>query len=83
METILSPVAATDLRHNLTFNREQTLEKLYARAYPMVLHYIKQHQGTADDALLIEHTEDPAGKARQASRHADYIYRFVAVRLHS
>jgi RNA polymerase sigma factor (sigma-70 family) len=50
METMLSPVAATDLRHNLTFNREQTLEKLYARAYPMVLHYVKQHQGTADDA---------------------------------
>ncbi|QHT72079.1 sigma-70 family RNA polymerase sigma factor [Rhodocytophaga rosea] len=47
---MLSPVAATDLRHNLTFNREQTLEKLYARAYPMVLHYVKQNQGTADDA---------------------------------
>lgn len=51
METLLSPVVAgTDLRHDLTFNREQTLEKLYARAYPMVLHYVKQHQGTADDA---------------------------------
>lgn len=50
MQTITNPVMASDMREALILNRGKTLEKLYARMYPMVLHYVKQRQGTADDA---------------------------------
>lgn len=41
---------AADIREALVRNREQTLEDIYKKAYPMVLHYVKQNRGTADDA---------------------------------
>ncbi|MDQ4140344.1 MAG: sigma-70 family RNA polymerase sigma factor [Bacteroidota bacterium] len=50
MQTILHPVLVADWRHSLIANREKTLAKIYARAYPMVLHYVKQHGGTPEDA---------------------------------
>ena len=50
MQTIATPVMAADIREALVRNREQTLEDIYKKAYPMVLHYVKQHYGTADDA---------------------------------
>ncbi|WP_229802084.1 RNA polymerase sigma factor [Pontibacter akesuensis] len=50
MQTIKYPVMAADLREALIADREKTLEKLYGKAYPMVLHYVRQHQGSADDA---------------------------------
>ncbi|QMU31475.1 sigma-70 family RNA polymerase sigma factor [Adhaeribacter radiodurans] len=39
-----------DWQQQLVANREKTLTKIYARAYPMVLHYVKQQGGTPDDA---------------------------------
>jgi RNA polymerase sigma factor (sigma-70 family) len=45
-----TPVMAADIREALIRNREQTLENIYKKAYPMVLHYVRQHYGTADDA---------------------------------
>jgi RNA polymerase sigma factor (sigma-70 family) len=50
MQTTSHPVMASDVRQLLLNHREKTLEKIYARAYPMVLHYVKQHLGTAEDA---------------------------------
>ncbi|WP_347160248.1 RNA polymerase sigma factor [Pontibacter chitinilyticus] len=50
MQTFPTPVMASDLREALVNDRERTLEKLYGKAYPMVLHYVYQHHGTADDA---------------------------------
>lgn len=50
MQTISNPVAASDLRQALIQEREKTLEKMYARTYPMVVHYVKQNAGTAEDA---------------------------------
>ncbi|MFD2999713.1 RNA polymerase sigma factor [Pontibacter toksunensis] len=50
MQTLAKPVMAADIREALVRNREQTLEEIYGKAYPMVLHYVKQHQGTVDDA---------------------------------
>lgn len=50
MQTIATPVRASTLSQDLIRNREKTLERIYAKAYPMVLHYVKQHSGTADDA---------------------------------
>ena len=41
---------ASAMRQALVAEREKTLEKIYAKAYPMVLHYVKQHHGTAEDA---------------------------------
>lgn len=49
MQTISNPVAASDLRQALIQEREKTLEKMYARTYPMVVHYVKQNAGTAED----------------------------------
>ncbi|MDJ1469456.1 RNA polymerase sigma factor [Xanthocytophaga flava] len=40
----------TDWRHALLTNREQTLERIYAKVYPMALHYVKERGGSADDA---------------------------------
>jgi RNA polymerase sigma factor (sigma-70 family) len=50
MQTTMNPVMASDIRHTLLANREKTLEKIYARVYPMVVHYVKQRYGTAEDA---------------------------------
>ena len=50
MQTTFSPVLVSDLRHSFISNREKTLEKIYVRAYPMVLHYVTKHQGTPEDA---------------------------------
>ena len=50
MQTTLSPVMVTDWRQKMLTDREKTLEKIYARTYPMVLHYIKQHGGSPEDA---------------------------------
>lgn len=50
MQTILAPIPVTDWRSSFITNREKTLTKIYARAYPMVLHYVKQHGGTPEDA---------------------------------
>jgi len=50
MQTIATPVLTTDIREALISNREQALEEIYGKAYPMVLHYVRQHHGTADDA---------------------------------
>jgi RNA polymerase sigma factor (sigma-70 family) len=41
---------AEQLREALLEDREKTLERIYARTYPMVLHYVKKHGGTSDDA---------------------------------
>ena len=40
----------TDWRHSFITNREKTLTQLYAQTYPMVLHFVKQHNGTPEDA---------------------------------
>lgn len=36
-------------------DREQTLERIYARTYPMVRHYVREHGGTEEDAKDIFH----------------------------
>ena len=38
------------LRHALRTNREQTLTRIYQRAFPMARRYVQQHGGTAQDA---------------------------------
>ena len=50
MLTNLSPVMVADWRHSFIADREKTLAQIYARAYPMVLHYVKQHNGQPEDA---------------------------------
>jgi RNA polymerase sigma factor (sigma-70 family) len=50
MQTTANPVAASALRQALIQERAKTLEAIYAQTYPMVLHYVKQNGGTADDA---------------------------------
>ncbi|MGV3589011.1 MAG: RNA polymerase sigma factor [Adhaeribacter sp.] len=50
MQTLTSPVMATDWRHYFITDREKTLTRLYAQTYPMVLHFVKQHHGTPEDA---------------------------------
>lgn len=50
MQTLTSPVKATDWRQAFINNREKTLTQLYTQTYPMVLHYVKQHNGTPEDA---------------------------------
>jgi RNA polymerase sigma factor (sigma-70 family) len=49
MNAVVS-VATFNWREALLINRDKTLEKLYARTYPMVLHYVRQRGGTSDDA---------------------------------
>ena len=34
----------------LLTDRERTLERIYAKAYPLVRHYVREHGGTDDDA---------------------------------
>ena len=50
MQTTINPVLVSGLRQSFINNREKSLEKIYAKAYPMVLYYVKKHQGTPDDA---------------------------------
>ncbi|WP_223815798.1 RNA polymerase sigma factor [Adhaeribacter rhizoryzae] len=50
MQTLTSPVMATDWRHSFITDREKTLTRVYAQTYPMVLHFVKQHNGTPEDA---------------------------------
>ncbi|WP_187262866.1 RNA polymerase sigma factor [Pontibacter beigongshangensis] len=50
MQTTETPVMAAGIREALVQHREKTLEKMYAKAYPMVLHYVKQHHGSPHDA---------------------------------
>lgn len=47
---MLTAALATDLRQDLLEDRTKTLENLYAKTFPMVLHHVKQHGGTAEDA---------------------------------
>lgn len=35
---------------DLLTDRERTLEEIYARTYPMVRHYVREHGGTDEDA---------------------------------
>ena len=39
----------------LIADRERTMERIYAQAYPMVRHYIREHGGTEEDAKDIFH----------------------------
>ncbi|GAB3900460.1 hypothetical protein GCM10028803_23380 [Larkinella knui] len=39
----------------LLSDREKTLERIYAKTFPMVRHYIREHGGTTDDAKDIFH----------------------------
>ena len=48
--TSAATTQSTDWRRALLANRERTLEYLYARTYPAVLHYVKERQGSAEDA---------------------------------
>ncbi|MCC9136591.1 RNA polymerase sigma factor [Pontibacter silvestris] len=50
MQTITNPVMASDIREALILDREKTLENIYVNLYPVVLHYVRQRQGTAEDA---------------------------------
>lgn len=50
MYPTLSINKAEHLREALLTNRENTLERIYAKTYPMVLHYVKKHGGNSEDA---------------------------------
>jgi RNA polymerase sigma factor (sigma-70 family) len=50
MQTLTSPVMATDWRETFLINRDKALTRIYAQTYPLVVHYVKQHNGTAEDA---------------------------------
>jgi RNA polymerase sigma factor (sigma-70 family) len=50
MTSAVETTQATDWRLALLANREKTLEYLYARTYPFVLHYVKERQGREEDA---------------------------------
>ena len=50
MQTLTSPVMATNWRLSFITDREKTLTRLYAQTYPMVLHFVKHHNGFAEDA---------------------------------
>ena len=50
MQKTISPVPVADWRSSLVADREKTLTKIYARTYPMVLHYVQQHSGSPEDA---------------------------------
>ena len=39
----------------LVSDREATLEEIYARTFPMVRHYVREHGGTTEDAKDIFH----------------------------
>lgn len=41
---------AAQVREALLLDREKTLEDIYAKTFPMVLHYVKLHKGTSEDA---------------------------------
>ncbi|MFC5407763.1 RNA polymerase sigma factor [Larkinella bovis] len=43
------------MQEALMTDREQTLERIYARTYPMVRHYIREHGGTEEDAKDMFH----------------------------
>jgi DNA-directed RNA polymerase specialized sigma24 family protein len=55
MELTPSLSLAIDWRQALLTNREQTLERIYAKTYRMVLSYVRKYGGTADDAKDILH----------------------------
>ncbi|RRB07296.1 RNA polymerase sigma factor [Larkinella rosea] len=40
---------------DLLTDREQTMERIYARTYPMVRHYVREHGGTEADAKDLFH----------------------------
>jgi RNA polymerase sigma factor (sigma-70 family) len=46
---------AIDWRQTLLTNREQALERIYAKTYRMVLSYVRKHGGSTDDAKDILH----------------------------
>ncbi len=50
MNLFPSVLTGIDWQQALAENRKQTLERVYAKVYPMALHYVKEHGGTADDA---------------------------------
>ena len=50
MNATIIPFVAQSWRQALLDDRQQALEHIYAHAYPMVLRYVRQHGGTADDA---------------------------------
>ncbi len=50
MHFVPSVLSDIDWRQALLTNRDKTLERVYAKVYPMALHYVKEHGGTADDA---------------------------------
>jgi RNA polymerase sigma factor (sigma-70 family) len=50
MYPIVSINKAQHLREAMITDREKTLERIYAKTFPMVLHYVKTHGGTSDDA---------------------------------
>ena len=50
MTSAVETTQGTDWRLALLANREKTLEYLYARTYPVVLHYVKERQGREEDA---------------------------------
>ena len=50
MQTLINPVMDTNWRHAFITDREKTLAQIYAHSYPLVLHYVKQHNGTPEDA---------------------------------
>jgi RNA polymerase sigma factor (sigma-70 family) len=50
MTSAVNTTQETDWRQALLTNREKTLEYLYARTYPVVLHYVKERHGREEDA---------------------------------
>ncbi len=50
MMTAVEPPSATHWRQALLTDRDKTLEYLYTRTWPAVRQYIKQQQGTEEDA---------------------------------
>ena len=50
MNLFPSVLPDTDWRQALLNDRKQTLERVYAKVYPMALHYVKEHGGSAEDA---------------------------------
>ena len=50
MQTLTNTVMAADIGEALVRDREKTLEEIYGKAYPMVLHHVRRHHGDADDA---------------------------------
>lgn len=50
MMTAVETQSVTSWRQALLTDREKTLESLYARTWPVVRQYVKQRQGTEEDA---------------------------------